>query len=1212
MTVTPASVSFAPNASLAIAINGTTAGSQYNQLSVGGDVDLTGANLLLRGTWQPVPGQVFMIVNNTGTDPIMGTFNGLPQGAVLPNILGSSLNAAISYVGGNGNDVTLTVGNPVATQTTVTASASTATYGQSITFTATVTANGAAPTGSVQFVDASRGVNLGAGVLQSSNGGTSVWTYVTSPGQSQVTGGAAVTRAVYTPTALFFGSSGTLPGGETTLPATLTLIAMTNTKAYDGTTSAAATPTVSGLLGSDTVTNLTEAYTSANAGTSKTLSVNTYTVNDGNGGNDYAVTEVSSSTGVITPGPFVQFVDTIIGGNTVVAGSPFFFMVQAADQAGNPVSNYTGPLTVRTVSNGQDPQGNFPISGALLSPGTATGFFLGDFKTAGTYTLTTTAGTVAGTSPTITVVPAAATSFVVTAPSAALTGSSFSVTATAYDPYGNVATGYSGTVRLTSSDASAALGDAYTFKTGPGQDNGVHTFNVTLMAAGNQTITTTDTVSLNPLITGRSNTITTRGLVVTSCTPLADGFRATFNKPFVTADVALYGSTGTSVADVLMTGAGIGAIHGTLLIDATDGTMTFKATASYLGLLNSLHSGNDSVAMPDATYTVTLISGSGTHGFLDLLDGGLDGANNGGHANFITTFTTHYQANATPVLGIPDFARGPASNMPIVVPNNGAAGIPITLYNAAHVTDVTFTLTYNPSLLTVTGALSGAASDAGDPAAVLTLVSNSGGVATFHYTDVNSLSATSSSPLVLGDVEAVVPSGVEAAALGLYQAKEQVQLGGMVIDQGGITGAVAANGIHVNAYFGDVNGDKVIDGLDKLTANTVATGASTGFSGYAQLDPAIIGDVAGDFSVDAGDVSTIDAFVAQLQPTQIPEPPTQVAASNPSYVNPNSIHSPNAADPTLSVVTSRPTPADSPSGVDIAVIIDHPHPDGSTGLTEATLALTYDPSMLNVAAADITLGTVPGRGTGWQIISMVDKTTGQIGIQLYSATPIIATQGGSLVNITFHMLPGATASTTAVQLVNAATPYGQWFGTVLADSQGGLILSPGVDQVLVPAGSGNASAVTSANSESTDATRPASQLVLVGALAQDDPQETSGISLMASSEDGKPDIFLRNGMLGGQTSSIVSASVVPSGSLVLARGTNELEDHGLYFDNMMWNTIHESDWSTGPSSTVGTDTYPTTVPPDQKASDQKHISHIDALNMAFADWANDAGEFGDH
>jgi hypothetical protein len=62
----------------------------------------------------------------------------------------------------------------------------------------------------------------------------------------------------------------------------LTITASTNSKVYDGSTSAAALPTVSGLQGSDTVTGLAEAYADRHAGTGKTLLVTAYSVNDGN------------------------------------------------------------------------------------------------------------------------------------------------------------------------------------------------------------------------------------------------------------------------------------------------------------------------------------------------------------------------------------------------------------------------------------------------------------------------------------------------------------------------------------------------------------------------------------------------------------------------------------------------------------------------------------------------------------------------------------------------------------------------------------------------------------------------------------------------------------------------------------------------------------------------------------------------------------------
>jgi len=66
---------------------------------------------------------------------------------------------------------------------------------------------------------------------------------------------------------------------------------------------AAATPTVSGLQGSDTVTGLVEVYTDPNAGSAKTLTVTGYTVNDGNSGGNYTVSLVNDTTGVINPRP---------------------------------------------------------------------------------------------------------------------------------------------------------------------------------------------------------------------------------------------------------------------------------------------------------------------------------------------------------------------------------------------------------------------------------------------------------------------------------------------------------------------------------------------------------------------------------------------------------------------------------------------------------------------------------------------------------------------------------------------------------------------------------------------------------------------------------------------------------------------------------------------------------------------------------------------
>ena len=94
--------------------------------------------------------------------------------------------------------------------------------------------------------------------------------------------------------------------------------------------------------------------------------------------------------------------------------------------------------------------------------------------------------------------PAAARTFVVCAsPSTVTAGSSTTVTVTAKDAYGNVATGYAGTVHFTSSDNRATLPANSTLT------NGTGTFTATLKAKGPQSITATDTLTAS--LTGSVN-----------------------------------------------------------------------------------------------------------------------------------------------------------------------------------------------------------------------------------------------------------------------------------------------------------------------------------------------------------------------------------------------------------------------------------------------------------------------------------------------------------------------------------------------------------------------------------------------------------------------------------------------------------------------------------------------------------------------------------
>jgi parallel beta-helix repeat protein len=169
---------------------------------------------------------------------------------------------------------------------------------------------------------------------------------------------------------------------------------------------------------------------------------------------------------------------------TTVAGSAFNVTVQALDDFGNLVSGYTG--TVHFTSS--DGQAILPDDYTFTAADGGTHTFSATLLTAGTQSITvtdtTTAG-VTGTDGSITVNPAAASRFVLTAPSNVTADLAFTVTLTVEDAYGNVATGYGGTVHVSSSDSTATLPIDFT--------GYQHTFAVLLRKKGNQTITCTDT-----------------------------------------------------------------------------------------------------------------------------------------------------------------------------------------------------------------------------------------------------------------------------------------------------------------------------------------------------------------------------------------------------------------------------------------------------------------------------------------------------------------------------------------------------------------------------------------------------------------------------------------------------------------------------------------------------------------------------------------------
>jgi hypothetical protein len=217
-----------------------------------------------------------------------------------------------------------------------------------------------------------------------------------------------------------------------------------------------------------------------------------------------------------------------------------------------------------------------------LGSGTTCSTSVGLFGVAGSYTYRAVIGDDYLVSPqaisapvTVVINPGAATHLqvsVATNPTEA--GAAHSVTVKAFDGYGNVATGYTGTIHFTSSDTKAVLPADYTFTTA---DKGVHKFTtaLTLKTAGSRSVTATDKTTSS--ITGSQTVTVTPGVAKTlkvsiAASPYPVG---TAHSVTVTA-IDAYGNTATGY---------VGTIHFT----SSDGSAVLPGNYTFTGADNGKH-----------------------------------------------------------------------------------------------------------------------------------------------------------------------------------------------------------------------------------------------------------------------------------------------------------------------------------------------------------------------------------------------------------------------------------------------------------------------------------------------------------------------------------------------------------------------------------------------------------------------------------------------
>ncbi len=231
-----------------ITVQATSPSLTLNTITAGGDVNITAQGSILgAGTGPQVttPGNTLLKVG-TGTV-------GSPTAPIKVNVGGS----VIVYTPPGNSNIT------GAQTTTLTLSANpsgSSIYGESVTFTATVSDTGTGvgtPTGSVEFYDGTTPLGLGSALGGSGASATSTITLSTL-----AAGVYPSISAVYNPNGNFAGSSGGL--SFTVDPAPLTITADNASKTYGTATTFLATAfTETGLVSGDTIIGVDETSTGA-------------------------------------------------------------------------------------------------------------------------------------------------------------------------------------------------------------------------------------------------------------------------------------------------------------------------------------------------------------------------------------------------------------------------------------------------------------------------------------------------------------------------------------------------------------------------------------------------------------------------------------------------------------------------------------------------------------------------------------------------------------------------------------------------------------------------------------------------------------------------------------------------------------------------------------------------------------------------------------
>lgn len=507
---------------------------------------------------------------------------------------------------------------------------------------------------------------------------------------------------------------------------------------------------------------------------------------------------------------------------------------------------------------------------------------------------------------------------------------------------------------------------------------GSRTINVTPLAG--QTGTTTISVTVTDVNGGTAVetfvvTVTAAVFQVTQTIPTPTGAIVQFNRQLNPTDLNLVDVSPTLLgpADVTLIQNGTTSIAGSVTISPDRRSIAFVAFSG---------------ALPDGSYSLTLRSAA--DGFKDISANLLDGNNDGtGGDNYTRTFSV---ASTARQISIPSFARGP--QQPVDLPTT-STGLPLTISDGTSVTQISATLFYDPTMLSVTGATLPTGLPVGTT--LTTDVTVPGRI----IVSVNSPSALSAGPVNFVALTATVPSNAP------YTGKNFLDLTNLQLNGGAIP-VRDVDGVHVVAFFGDTTANGAYSALDASRVQRVSVGLDNGFAAYQLLDPRIIADITGNAAVSALDASRILQLGVGFSVPNVPPLPTGVTVTV------------TGPDPRLWIPTNiSARPGESlriPVNVDSVVDLT------GNGLSSVDLALSLDPSSFEIVSVD--RGDLTA-DTSWLLTSRIDDETGvvQLGMATTQA-PLEGAFSGTLAWLHVRVKDSAALGDSSINLL-AHAPTGQ-------------------------------------------------------------------------------------------------------------------------------------------------------------------------------------------